>query len=247
MAEHVIKNAKVLFGGVDLSGDMNEVTVTKSADVLDKTVFGSSARRRMAGLKDFQVTGGGFFDAESTQKNDPHLYSKLGSTASVVTVAHASSKGAICYSGQDILSEYSPAGRIGELMRFNFACYGDNEAVRGVIAEGGTGLSTTLSATPQNLGVKSTTKRLYGIMHVRGISSSGGTHSIRARVQTASSSGFSSPTTAINMDAVGWTGRVSAQFKSTNGSTVHTWYRWRIDSTGSTNSKMTGVLALAIQ
>jgi len=247
MGEFALKNAKILFGGADLSGDMNEVTVTQSADVLDKTVFGSSGRRRMAGLKDFQVTGGGFYNAATTQKNDPHIFSKLGSTASVITVAHGSSLGAICYSGQDVLSEYSPAGRIGEMMRFNFACYGDDEAVRGVIAQAGTGLSTALSATPQNLGVKGTTKKLYGIMHVRGISSSGGTHTIRAKVQTSSSSGFGSLTTAINMDAVGWSTRVSAQFKSTNGSTVHTWYRWRIDSTGSTNSKMTAVLALAIQ
>ena len=250
MAEFVFKNAKILVGGADLSGDMNEVTVTRSADILDKTVFGSSAKRRLAGLKDFQVAGGGFFEAATTQKIASHIPSKLGtgSTGTVVTVAQNSSLGSICYSGQNVISEYSPSGKIGEMMKFNFACYGDGIAVRGVVMQAGTGLSTGLSLTPRNLGFRAPTQRLYGIVQVRGVSSSGGTHVLRPRVQIASSSGFvAGLTTAINMSVINWNGRVSGEMKSTACSTARTWYRFRIDSTGSTNSKMTGFLALAIQ
>lgn len=248
MGEFVLKNVRVLIGGADISGDMNEVTLTRSADILDKTVFGSSWRRKLAGLRDIQITGGGFFEAATTQKLVHQVASKLGSTGTVVTVAQGSSIGAICYSGNNMLSEYSPAGRVGEMMRFNFACFGDGDAVRGIVAQAGTGLSTALSATPQNLGNRPSTKRLYGIVQVRGVSSSGGTHTIRPKVQVASSSGFvAGLTTAINMSAIGWTQRVSAEIKSTACSTARPWYRFRIDSSGSTNSKITGFLMLAIQ
>lgn len=245
MAEFMLKNARILVSGADLSGQMNEVTVTYSAEMLDRTTFGSSARKRMAGLRDFQVAGGGFVDFATTKKASPHLWSKLGTTAGVVTVSANSSKGAPCYTGAQVESEFAFGGSIGELAKFNFAGFGDGYAVKGVLAEGGTGLSTTLSATPRSLGVKGTTKRLYGIVHIRAGASSGNQKLVFG-IQTASSSGFTSATTALKMTSVGG-GAPTGQIKFTAGSTVHTWYRVRVKSSGTAGGKVTGFVAIAIQ
>jgi len=157
--------------------------------------------------------------------------------------------GAICYSAANVLGEYSPGGSVGQMMGFNFACYGDGNGVRAQIVEAGTGLSTALSATPKNLGKCATIQRLYCINQSQALSSSGGTHTIRVRVQADSSSGFGiSLTTLIKMSAVDWsTRRISAEMKSTAPGTTDEWFRVRIDSSGSTNSKMTGYIALGIQ
>jgi len=247
MAER-INNARILYGGANISCDMNELTITRSADMLDKTTFCSSARRRLAGLRDIQITGSGFVNYASTVKNDPHIFSQLGSTAEAILVCADSSLGAICFAANHILMNYVPGGAVGEMMKFNFACYGVGDAYRGKLMEAGTGLSTALSATPQNLGSVSSSQTLYGINQVSALSSSGGTHTIRVCVQSANTSGFGSPTTVMKMSAIDWsTRRVSGEIKSTAANTTDDWWRIRIDSSGSSNSKMTGYIALAIQ
>ena len=250
MGEFVLKDVRILYGGADLSGDMNEVTVTRSADMLDKTVFGSSAKRRQAGLKDFQVTGGGFYNAASTKKNDPHLFNKMGSTGNALLVAQNSSLGAICYAADNVLSQMAPGGRIGEMMKFNFACYADGDAVRGQLMEAGTGLSTALAATVRNLGAVGSTQRLYAIGQINAVSSSGGTHTVRPVVESDNTTDFSgSPSTVMQLNAVDWSTRmVSGEIKSTDlGGSTDEYFRFQFLSTGSTNSKITGFFALAIQ
>lgn len=46
------KNVQVLFGGVDVSGDGRSVSFEESADALDSTTYGDTAREKVPGLLD---------------------------------------------------------------------------------------------------------------------------------------------------------------------------------------------------
>lgn len=46
------KNVQVLFGGVDISGDGRSVSFEESADALDSTTYGDTAREKVPGLLD---------------------------------------------------------------------------------------------------------------------------------------------------------------------------------------------------
>jgi hypothetical protein len=47
----VVTNAVVSIGGVDLSSHITKVTLSTSVNELETTTFGSTAKRRVAGLR----------------------------------------------------------------------------------------------------------------------------------------------------------------------------------------------------
>ena len=77
MAETILKNVKLYYAGYDLSGDMNSLTLGHTVEMLDKTVFGSSFRRRKAGLRDMEISGGGFYNT-TAGGNNPILSDSVG-------------------------------------------------------------------------------------------------------------------------------------------------------------------------
>ena len=56
-------NAKILLGGLDVSGQSNQVALDYSVVALDNTVFGAATRTMRGGLKDSSATGRGFWQA----------------------------------------------------------------------------------------------------------------------------------------------------------------------------------------
>ena len=56
MARIVLTNASITFASTDISSYVSSVTLSTSLDVVDTTSFGSTARSRVAGLADNQVT-----------------------------------------------------------------------------------------------------------------------------------------------------------------------------------------------
>ncbi len=61
MSELVFDNVGVYMGGYNLSSNINQVSLNAKQDTLDITTFGSSSRERIAGLKDVDVSGSGYF------------------------------------------------------------------------------------------------------------------------------------------------------------------------------------------
>jgi hypothetical protein len=126
----VLKNARVLLDGYDLSGYFNQIELTLSADMLDKTTFttstdGSAGRLYMGGLKHARLTGSGFWDGTP----DAVLFDRIAVSDAVVSVypegiTEGSTGAGSGYAFKAVLAEYAPGGRVGELFAFGFAAEG---------------------------------------------------------------------------------------------------------------------------
>jgi hypothetical protein len=243
MAVHIFKDCKIYTDGVDLTGLSNSVSMNITVDLKDKTVFGSSYTKRIPGLSSVEISGGGFYDASTGDKT---VFDDLTSTSQVFSVIpEGTDLGNVTYSVQKVESEYSPGFQIGEVASINFACYGDGTMARQKLLEVGS-LSTALSATVRNIGVRSSTKEyLYAVLQsVRGCTAAG--QDLVMKVQTSSSSGFGSYTTSLKFTTL-TTANHTAQWKTTQPSTAQNWYRVAIASSGSTDGTVSGMIAVGIQ
>jgi hypothetical protein len=228
MAELVLKNTKIYFKGYDLSGQMNNVSLTMNSEMLDKTTFGSSFRKRKHGMKSLELTGSGFWDASSNNNMpDDVIHPEVGSTnEEVMTVNPEGIPNSLAVITQGIVASYSPGGSIGELMGFDFAAQSFGAAAKGKMVRtstiAGSGQSTIIS-----LSRSSNTRRLYAAMHVINDTSDAADYEA-VSIQTSPTSDFSANVsthlkfgTTINNDDAG-----TAQWASTKGSS-DTYYRLR--------------------
>lgn len=247
MAEHVLRNTKIYIDGVDLSGKMNSVTLTMNADLKDKTTFGSSYRKRLSGLINAEINGEGFYDASSAYKGEKLLFEDLGSTDQICTlIAEGSGLGNSAYSAHKLESAFSPGFQIGEIATWTFACYSDGAAIKQkVIAS--SGFSTSMTVTVRNLGYRTPQQAMYATLHnVRGTTIAG--QKLIIKVHTGTSSGFSSTTFSTSLKFTSLTTAVhTAQWKTTSCSTLHTWFRVSVASSGSTDGESNGVLTVGLQ
>ena len=246
MAETVLKNVKIYLDGYDLSGDMNSATLSYSADLLDNTVFGDKSRGRIAGLNNVEFTADGFWNADTTgSKIDNMAMAEIGTSDAVLSIIpQGTALGNVAYFTKGLVGEYSPSGKIGDMFGYTMAAYGEAQPlVRGRLMEIGS-LSTTVTATVRNLGIRKPTQKLYASMHVLALGAAG--NKTRVSVQTASSSGFTSPTTALKFSQVA--SSQVAEFKTTASSTIDSWFRIRISTTaGSAGSGFTGAINVGIK
>lgn len=254
MAVFVLKNTKIYIDGYDLSGKMNNVTLNYTGEMKDKTSFGSSARKRIAGLFSVELSGQAFYSASSSSAYEKSLWDCIGSTGEIYSIfpegvgassstGGSTSLGNIGYAGKKLSYQYNPGYQIGEIASLNFACQGNGPMVRVKTMEAGS-ISTALTATVRNVGYRKPTEYLYAVFQcLTGTTAAG--EKIVVKVQTATSSGFSSTTlsTALKFTAF-TTANDTAQWKSTQQSTTHNWYRAVIASSGTTDGGINGVLAL---
>lgn len=242
MGEKVLKNVRVYFGGYDISGQTNNMTLTKTAELKDRTTFKSSARQRIAGLQDVEVALSGNWNSTVIDKPISETIATTGQVLSII--ASGTSQGSICYFVRSITGEYSPAGSIGELYGFDFAGYAQQQPlVRGKLIENSATLSTG-NGTAVGLGVTPTsTQKLYVVHHVLGPSSSGSLS--KAHIQTSSSSGFGTSSTKILLTSVTHASTVRGQWASTTPSTKPCFVRVVITSSSGT-PRYNGVICAGI-
>lgn len=118
MAEIVLKNAAVIVNSVNLSDHVRGVTINYSAELQDKTAMGSSARKRIAGLKDFTISVDYNQDYAASKVDATHFSLVGGTTFAIKIFPNSTTVGAgnPYYSGACLLESYSPiAGSVGEL------------------------------------------------------------------------------------------------------------------------------------
>ena len=230
MAEKVLKDCKLLVGGYDISGNTNSMTVTISADVLDRTGFGSSFRKRKSGLKSFEVAGSGFWDASADPANkvggfDERLFNDIGGTTQTLTIAEGSS-GSKAILGYGVGANYAPSGSIGELMGFDFAAQGSRDPVFGRLARASTMKGTSGDGIAVKVGTATTsTRKLYAALHViKGTTKSG--HTVDVQIVNADTSAMSSPTTVGGFTQLKTTDHhVRLMWATTKASTENGWYQ----------------------
>jgi hypothetical protein len=117
MARIVLTNASITFASTDVSSYVSSVTLSTSLDVVDTTSFGNTARTRVAGLADNQVTVE-FFQDFGSGLLESIVYPTIGTSAAMVIKPVAGSTTATnpSYSFNALVSEWQPlSGAVGEL------------------------------------------------------------------------------------------------------------------------------------
>ena len=113
----VITNAIVTVGGVDLSSSIRKVTLSTSRAELDTTTFGSTAKRRVAGLADNKVSLD-FNQDFSASSVEASIYSLIGTTTTIVIKPNGSTTSATnpSYSATILVTEWTPLdAQVGDL------------------------------------------------------------------------------------------------------------------------------------
>jgi len=117
MPRIVLTNASVTFASNDVSSYVSSITLSTSLDVVDTTSFGNTARTRVAGLADNQVTIE-FFQDFGSGLLESIIYPTIGTSAAMVVKPVAGSTTATnpSYSFNALVSEWQPlSGAVGEL------------------------------------------------------------------------------------------------------------------------------------
>ena len=239
MGELVLKNVKQYMDGYDFSGQLNQTTVSFSADIKDKTVFGSSGRKRTPGLTSVEISSVGFFSASSSSEVSPVLYNKIGGNRMAFSVIpEGTAVGNICYSAYNLAGEYSPGAPVGELMSFNLAAYGEGgPLIRGEVFEIGS-KSSDSNSTSRELGNRGSTQRVYGALQVITMSTSAGV-TFDCNLLTDSSSDMgASPTTLLSFTQCTTDSIKTAEIKSTQGSTTDNFYQFEFVFSSSATAKV---------
>lgn len=205
MAEFVLRNTKIFLNGYDISGVSNNLTATLNIESLDKTVFGSSARKFKAGLITNEISVDGFFTAgdssASANFSDNAWNNALASTASVMSIVPSgSSLGTTqanrAYLTKGLSGSYSPTGTVGDLFSISGGFMGIGHLLRGQLMTFSSAQSTATSLVIKKLGTRSSTQKVYAAVHVMNISTSGAR--LKLHVEQDNSTTFAgTPSTAM--------------------------------------------------
>ena len=117
MAEFMLSNASVTVNSVDLSSYVTSVTLSQSADNIEDTSMGDSARTYVPGLKTGTIDIE--FNADfASAKTEATVYPLIGTATTVIIKADAGSTSATNpqYTASCIVTEWpSISGSIGDL------------------------------------------------------------------------------------------------------------------------------------
>ena len=117
MPRIVLTNASVTFASTDVSSYVSSITLSTSLDVVDTTSFGNTARTRVAGLADNQVTIE-FFQDFGSGLLESIIYPTIGTSAAMVIkpVAGTTTATNPQYAFNALVAEWQPlSGAVGEL------------------------------------------------------------------------------------------------------------------------------------
>jgi hypothetical protein len=117
MARIVLTNASITFASTDISSYVSSITLSTSLDIVDTTSFGNSARTRVAGLADNQVTVE-FFQDFASGALESIIYPTIGTSVAMVIKPVAGTTTAVNpqFSFNALIAEWQPlSGAVGEL------------------------------------------------------------------------------------------------------------------------------------
>lgn len=243
MSKQMFKG-KLYYDGYDLSADHQSLNMIFRKEELDVTPIDCTAKKRLGGVRDWELTHSGFNEHGATAIGNLLNAGYLGTTAKAVTFCPLTGVYEDpAYSGSGLHFNYSIGGKVGEVQPFAGAMFGhDVQAFRGTIMATG---QKTITGTGdiKQLGAVSTTQKLYAVLHVTAIEAAADP-SLVVRVQSASAQGFSGPTQRILFSTVVST--VAGEYATPiAGEITDTW--WRVTWTVSTGSKYTITVNVGIQ
>lgn len=226
MATHVLRDVDVLVDGYRLRGAMNSVALNDACDAQECTVFGDSAKRRVAGLYSPGIDMEGYWDAA----NDKIIFDRLSTANLPVTVAaEGNAEGALAYFFRALEGEYSCFGGVGEANPFSLNALGSDGSrlVRGTIMHNAT-RSSSANGTARQLGAIASGKKMYACLHV--LSASAG-DTLDVVIASDDNSGFSSGVTRITFAQAN---AIGSQWIVLDGPVTDDWWRvqWTVAGAG---------------
>ena len=119
MSKTVIKNAQLIVNSVDLSSQVESVTIERKFDEVEVTAMGDAAHSMIAGLESNKLTVN-LFDSYATSGVHQTLSALLGSTAAVTVkpTANATSSTNPAWSFTVLVSAVNPFdGKVGDALK----------------------------------------------------------------------------------------------------------------------------------
>lgn len=252
MAVTVYTQPKLLVGGYDITADFKSLAVNVSAAMLDATAFGNAGIARKGGLFDTTIDAQGMVNLASCA-SEPILFANLGLATQVVTafpntiVAGSTTTGS-GYAIQAVEGKYQVGGQVGTLLPITVNASGaaGTRPARAWVLDNSltntlsTSVALVTNGTAYQYAAVSTCEALYAGFHMTALTTGTGV-SVTAVIQSASSSGFATPSARASFSAQSckasqWFAPIDYNSLSTN----HTY--WRVQytlSTGATANALT--------
>lgn len=236
MATQVLTDVRCYVGGLDATGQTNQLALEGAAVDLDKTTFGSLGwMERQGGLKSHKIGLQGFYAAGAVvgldQQDDRMWADTIGGVSVPITLAGTSGAvGAPCYVGRALNTSYKLLGKVGDLAPFQLDTVSDGPLGDGnILHPQGTPRTVTGVGTGVQFPALVTGQKMWMALHV--LSVAGTTPTLAVIVQSDTSNVFGAPTTRGTFAGV--TTATGGQILSVAGPITDTWWRisWTIGGT----------------
>lgn len=195
--------------GYDLTGDTRGTSLDIEYDELDNTVFGSTGRRRIAGLEQVESTVSGPWQSAASGAIDPTVFTGLGSTVEVVTQTVSGTEGDVAWLWQARKFSYKIGGELGEVFPYEMKMMSTKGAgatsvgaVRGRLLKAKGNISGTgTTGSVVQVGAVTSGQYLYFVIHCFSIGTS-----FTLQLQSDNASNFPSATTQATSPSITGTG-----------------------------------------
>lgn len=117
MAKLVLTNASVSIAGTDLSTSITNITLETKYDIIETTTFGNTAKTRVAGLADNQITLD-FLQDFAASSVEATIYPLLGTTQTIIVkpISGTTTTTNPQYTVTALISDWTPLkGAVGQL------------------------------------------------------------------------------------------------------------------------------------
>lgn len=240
----ILRDVVIHYAGTDLTATANEVSLDSSYADLNVTTFGSSGNQeRIAGLEDATASVMTFGDpgiAETVFANQTGAVELL--TVTQFPTAGTATVGDRIYAMRGLLTSTKQPLKVGDTSKLDATmpqARGEGLLAGQLLAPKAT-ISATTNGTAVNLGAQTAPAVAYFGVHVFSLT---GDRTITLKLQSATASGFSSPTDRVSLSAITAAG---SGFGSSTTATTNAW--WRVVATlGGTTGSVSFAAFAAIQ
>lgn len=247
MPKEVLKNATILVGALDLSPNVNQVSLEASADELDVTNFASAGFYEcMGGLGKVQLNAQGFFEGAAGVLYNPQaeLVKQLGAVnPSTISKTNPAVAGDIAYIVSSLETSYEFGFQVGQAARINLQLKGTGQIAPGKILETVVRTTTGPSAG-QNMGAAIAGQKIFLAVHVLALA--GTTPTLDLIIQSDTTNGFGAPTTRFTVPQFNNASGISSYYATLAGPITDVWYRVSATVGGTGGPSFTYRVAIAI-
>jgi len=223
MSTLIISQQKVYWGGYDITGNLSSLALNFGAATPDATALGDTTRKVSAGgLFEASFSHEGYVDGGDTEYSDKLGFDAVGTGNLITVCVQTGAYGEVAYFTQNLHSEMSRPGTLGEVYKFSANTMpSSGRVVRGTVMVPKSTITATGDGTARQLGAVTATQKVYAALHV--FSSSGTSPTLDVTVESAPADAWvGAQTTRLTLTQA--TG-ITAELKSVAGAITDEWWR----------------------